>query len=96
MAGVGHTPTPVSRWGGGDASRSEVVRRVACDECGGDAVWGVRRRYRREFVVFGTPVWTLATGENVYYRAYSDDPSLRTVDESSERGVKRDVEPERD
>ena len=96
VAGVGYTPH--SRFAVGRRGRvteGEVVRHVACDECGGDAVWGVRRGYRRELVLFGTPVWTLTTGENVYCRACSDDPSLRSVDESREQGRERNTETER-
>jgi hypothetical protein len=77
FVGVGHTPhsrfTVGSR---GRVTESEVVRHVPCVDCGADAVWGRRREYRRELVVFGTPVWTLETGENVYCRTCVDDPAV--------------------
>ena len=90
LAGVGHTPHPRFAVGvRGRVTEREVVRHVYCDDCGADAVRGRRREYRRELVLFGTPLWTLATGENVYCRECADDPAL-----APERG-ETEAEPER-
>ena len=93
LGGVGHTPH--SRFAVGRRGRvteREVVRHVDCDDCGADAVRGRRREYRRELVLFGTPVWTLGTGENVYCRTCADDPELEP---EHERVRERDLEAER-
>lgn len=88
VGGVGHTP--YSRWAVGRRGRvtdDEVVRHVPCGECGRDAVRGLRRTYRRELVLFGTPVWTIGTGENVYCRACTGGTGEAGGRRSAERGV---------
>jgi hypothetical protein len=96
LVGVGHTPHSRLEVGPrGRVIEGEMVRHVPCDDCGADAVWGRQREYRRELVLFGTPVWTLETGENVYCRACADDPALTAVGTESSVVPNRDIETER-